>query len=584
MTRANAGSDPAATLALYRGVFEAMAEGIIVLTPEGRISLVNPAAASLLGQPREQLDGAPLRDLIWNCVREDGSPLLADDVDAILGQARDGCVLGLRGDNGFTWLTLNARPLAGADGVAGTLLSLTDISAHISSEAETRALSQRLALALNCAHIGAWEWDLATNLLHYDERIAAMYGFDLPNPTPVDTITPFVVDEDAAMVDRSMWRMIETRQGTRFEFRILRPGGETRYAQLAAEPVLAPSGEPLRVVGACVDVTEQRRNEAAVQTVRLQLRTLIDTLPAWVAMVDRDKRCLIANQRYADMFGLPVADIEGRDFMALVPAEFRVRHHALIDRCLAGEVVEATEDYLLPDHSAGFVQGRYVPVHQGGAVIGVVLAFIDVSELKRAQLRLASINADLLGKVEEIRALQARMHEMAIRDSLTGLHNRRYLDERLPRELARASRARSPLCVALGDLDHFKQLNDRYGHLAGDAVLREIAARFSGLLRESDLVCRWGGEELLIVMPEVAGEQALGRIESLRRALAEDAIFYGNERLPVTISFGIAEYPADGATADEIILAADNALYRAKADGRNCTRVHARFDPVHPAV
>lgn len=537
-------SDPI-TPSLYHGVFTALADGILVLSPTGGVTLANAAAERLLGQAPGQLRGATLRDLLWNCVAEDGSPLSADQLEALLTSA-ERRTLGLHRDDGsVAWVTLTPRPLFGEDGSSlGTMLTLADAGQR-PGEPETHSLARRLALALNCARISAWEWDLGTDLLYYDERLTEILGSELPDPVPLPVVAALVIPEDRERVDRAMRDMIQTRQGASVEFRICRPNGELRHVQLTAEPI-SVSGQPRRIVGASIDITRQRLNEEAVQTVRLQLRTLIDTLPAWVAMIDRDRRCLIVNQRCADLFGLSVSEVEGRDFTQLIPGEFLTHHTASIERCLAGELVETTEEYPLPDQSTGFVQGRYVPVRQGDSVIAAVLAFTDVSELKRAQLRLTSINADLLGKVEEIRALQARVHEMAIRDPLTSLHNRRYLDERLPRELARASRAHSPLCVALGDIDHFKQLNDCYGHLAGDAVLRELAARFSRLLRESDLVCRWGGEELLIVMPDVAGEQAYRRIESLRRALADDAILYGEERLPVTISFGIAEYPRDG--------------------------------------
>jgi diguanylate cyclase (GGDEF)-like protein/PAS domain S-box-containing protein len=367
------------------------------------------------------------------------------------------------------------------------------------------------------------------------------------------------------------------------EFPLRRPDGELRHTRLSAETVLGPDGAPLRVVGANIDITRYRRNEAALQAARLQLRLLVDTLPAWTALLDRDKRCVVANQRYAELFGMSIDELSGRDFVALVPAPYRERHARLMDRCLAGEVVEATEDYLDANGVVTHVQGRYMPVQQDGAVTGLVISFSDISELKRVQLRLGAINADLLGKMQEVHALQQQMHEMAVRDTLTGLHNRRYLDDRLPRELARASRSRMPLCIALGDIDHFKRLNDRHGHLAGDAVLRALGAQLTRLLRESDLVCRWGGEELLIAMPEADAAQAQRRIESLREAVAAAVVTHGGEALAITLSFGIAEYPRDGTSADELIQAADTALYQAKADGRDCVRLYGRFDRIHPS-
>jgi diguanylate cyclase len=168
----------------------------------------------------------------------------------------------------------------------------------------------------------------------------------------------------------------------------------------------------------------------------------------------------------------------------------------------------------------------------------------DVTELKQIEAE----REELLGKVQD----------MATHDSLTGLPNRRVLEEQLPREMARARRARLPLCVAIVDIDHFKTYNDTHGHLAGDEVLRECARAWDESLRGEDTIVRFGGEEFLVLLPGSSPEEAAEVVERLR------------ERTPreQTCSAGLAcwDFVED---VDDLLARADKALYLAKAGGRD---------------
>jgi diguanylate cyclase (GGDEF)-like protein/PAS domain S-box-containing protein len=202
------------------------------------------------------------------------------------------------------------------------------------------------------------------------------------------------------------------------------------------------------------------------------------------------------------------------------------------------------------------IHGSVMEIGGKPALISLVM---DVTERTRAE--------------RELRALQERLREQSIHDSLTGLYNRRYLEETLGRELILAERDRHPVSVIMGDLDHFKEVNDRYGHLAGDEVLRVFGALMKRHARGSDIYCRYGGEEFLLVLPRMAEEIAIERAEQLRSAMAAAPVVYGASPIAVTASFGVAIFPRDGRTGDELIAAADAALYAAKAAGRNRIRV-----------
>jgi len=160
-----------------------------------------------------------------------------------------------------------------------------------------------------------------------------------------------------------------------------------------------------------------------------------------------------------------------------------------------------------------------------------------------------------------------RMKQLAYVDGLTGIFNRRYFEMRIAEELERASRFMGRMSVIMVDIDHFKRLNDEFGHLLGDEVLRGVSNILKHQLRKVDMVCRYGGEEFAIVVPETTGSNALVVAEKLRRQI-EIHPFPGVPR-PVTISCGVADYPIQGSTRDELVAAADSALYQAKQAGRN---------------
>ncbi|MCX7790294.1 MAG: diguanylate cyclase [Chloroflexaceae bacterium] len=198
-------------------------------------------------------------------------------------------------------------------------------------------------------------------------------------------------------------------------------------------------------------------------------------------------------------------------------------------------------------HIAGEVQPRVELLISVGDAIKLALANIDLREALR---------------------------EQAILDPLTGLFNRRYLEATLPREVYRVQREGEPLCVAMLDIDFFKSFNDRYGHEAGDTLLREVGWIFREHMRKSDIACRYGGEEFLLVLPGSGVEDTVQRLEQIRdlvHALQID--FHGRRLEPVSVSVGVAAYTGAGGV-EELLRAADEALYAAKHAGRNTIVVH----------
>jgi diguanylate cyclase (GGDEF)-like protein len=198
----------------------------------------------------------------------------------------------------------------------------------------------------------------------------------------------------------------------------------------------------------------------------------------------------------------------------------------------------------------------------------------DASSIGRLQVEQATAFVKQIGLALTSVRLKEQLREQTLRDPLTGLHNRRFLEEVFPRDLLRAARNQEPVGILMLDLDDFKAFNDAHGHPAGDTLLKAAAARIQSLVRAADVACRYGGEEFILILPDATVDDASARAEQIRAAIGELTIDIDGVPTPsVTISIGVAASPRNGESAAALVRAADSALYAAKSNGRNRTEV-----------
>jgi diguanylate cyclase (GGDEF)-like protein len=200
---------------------------------------------------------------------------------------------------------------------------------------------------------------------------------------------------------------------------------------------------------------------------------------------------------------------------------------------------------------------------------GYLLVMQDITEQETALQLLKTKNNELQQRLTDIERLKNRIREQSIRDPLTNLFNRRFLNEFMERELALARRNQKPLAVIMLDLDHFKQLNDQFGHQTGDKVIEMVAKHLLRQSRRTDILFRYGGEEFMVILPNTTAAQATHLAENWRVHVEQAQVFAKHQAVTITVSAGIAVYPEHGTTAFNLIQAADEALYQAKAAGRN---------------
>ncbi len=207
--------------------------------------------------------------------------------------------------------------------------------------------------------------------------------------------------------------------------------------------------------------------------------------------------------------------------------------------------------------------------NQKQRVTGKILTLRDITQNHQSRLQIRQVNTDLRLKLEQIQKLQTQLKEQAIRDGLTGLFNRRYFEETLPAERTKAERAGTDLSIVLMDIDHFKKVNDTYGHLAGDRALQVVSDLVRQQIRASDIACRYGGEEFILAMPNMSLAEAYQRAEHIRRAIKQTVIEVDGVSFQVTVSMGLGAYPDFSGELRELLKRVDQALYVAKANGRD---------------
>jgi diguanylate cyclase (GGDEF)-like protein/PAS domain S-box-containing protein len=318
------------------------------------------------------------------------------------------------------------------------------------------------------------------------------------------------------------------------------------------------------------ELLERKQIQAELQKSEERYRLLIENLSLAV-FVHSQGKIVYVNPAFVIMIKASSSDeLIGMRLIELVPPEL---HDTVAKRIR----IMSEENHPLPPIELNLrrLDGTAITVVSSPMPIifqeqpAILTALHDITERKRGEIELQKSYTLLQIQMKEIEDLQAKLQEQAIRDPLTGLFNRRYLEETLTRELAKASREEYPVSMVMIDIDHFKQVNDTYGHKAGDLMLQSLANLLLNRSRAGDVVCRYGGEEFLMVMPGATLEMTARRAEQWRADFEASCTTYDDISFQATISLGVAVYPLDGAAGEAVMNAADYAMYRAKAAGRN---------------
>ena len=318
-------------------------------------------------------------------------------------------------------------------------------------------------------------------------------------------------------------------------------------------------------------IRDQRGASRGPDALRVQA-TALRSAANGVVITDRDGTITWVNPAACAITGYSAEELVGRHTRILKSGRHEPEFYADLWRTVTrGDPWSGTIVNRRKDGTEYQEEQTIAPVlDDAGSITHFIAIKQDVTEQRRIQAELERAHQELADRVTQIEDLNAQLSEQAVRDPLTGLHNRRYLEQTMKRDISRARRSGETLVVAAIDVDHFKAVNDLHGHAVGDRVLLQLADVLLSQVRSSDLVCRVGGEEFVVVMPRAEILGALKRADEWRREFAARTVD-GRDGAPVraTISIGIARFRDPGESFASCLKRADEALYAAKNDGRN---------------
>lgn len=585
-------------------ILDTAPDAFVAVDSAGTITAWNPQATAIFGWSREEALGRPLTETIipsaQRAVYPHGLHRFLDATEKAAERRTEITAMRRNGEEFLVELTLS--PLRLEDGRVVFHAFLHDITQRKRAQADLAAA--KASLERQTEILRSILDDMGEGVVVADERGTSILcnpaaerilgieaGDGAPDPWTSgdgffhpDRRTPYATDQ--LPLPRAI-HGVASNEVELFVRNDRNPQGT--LISVSGRPLHDIAGAPKRGLVVFRDITERRRQEERRIGDMTALNELGEMLQACqsvdeaYALVGQKARVLFAEQSGA----LFVVDSSQRlaEAKAFWGSESTLPPEKafLIEECWA---LRRGHPHYVPDLADGLAcrhvrtgvvtASLCVPLSAGAEALGV-LTIVDtappasrLSDAIEDRRPLASAVARQVSLALANLRLRETLHNQSIRDPLTGLFNRRYMEESLAREMFRADRSRTPVGIIMLDVDHFKVFNDTYGHEAGDTVLRALGTLLRNGVRASDIPCRLGGEEMALILPESSLAGARERAEAILRATRSLTLDYRGVMLGgITVSLGVAAYPIHGARIEDVLHVADGALYRAKREGRN---------------
>nr|WP_247723414.1 PAS domain S-box protein [Pseudomonas chengduensis] len=446
------------------------------------------------------------------------------------------------------------------NGTSCLVLTVRNITEQRVQEQALNESRQRLRLALESADLGTWDWHIPSSRLFASARASQLQGLE-PLPFEGAFLDFFrqVPMEDRHSLRQSYQSLVaEHRSHYQVTYRVQLENGGLRFLESTAKLQLDDTGQPQRMVGTLVDISERLLREQRLQASEEKFAKAFHSSPDAITITERDSgRYIEVNEGFTRITGYLPDEVVGRtafelDIWAYPEERVRMIEHLTQQ----GQVLHMEMHGRHRDGEVRLVDVSVQPIELNG-VPCLLLTARDISELKQAQ---------------------AQVQHLAYHDALTNLPNRALLMDRLTQQIALLKRHDLRGALLFLDLDHFKHINDSLGHPVGDSVLRLVTARLEASVRLEDTVARLGGDEFVVLLSGLEGKRSevtrhVRQVaDKLRQLLAEPMLLDGH-RLQVTPSIGVALIPDHGNTPADLLKRADIALYRAKDSGRNAIQL-----------
>jgi diguanylate cyclase (GGDEF)-like protein/PAS domain S-box-containing protein len=559
--------------ARLKAVFDNAAVGIGLTDDAGKSIAVNARGAQQLGYTLEEMGHLSNADI----THPDDHAATAERMQQLLRGEVNGYRIEkryFRKDGSIFWADLSVSAIYNEQGQISHLLGIVvDITERKHAEEALRESEQFVQQIASMIPGILYVYDLNLERNIYSNReVYEVLGYTTEDVHEMGSnAMPILLHPDDlphVLHHRMLHEQAEEGTILNLEYRMRHRDGHWRWL-FSREIVFmrTADGLPRQILGIAQDITERKHAEEALRESERFVQQITTTIPDILYIYDLTLESNVySNRQMADVLGYTPEEVQdmGSDVMPTLvhPDDLpRVLDHLSHMRALpVGDNTRRTLEYRMrhrDGHWCWLFSREVVFTRtadgQPRQLVGVAH---DITERKQLEQQLQQANQWL--------------REQSIRDPLTGLHNRRYLDETLPRELQRAERRSQSVGVIMLDIDHFKHFNDTYGHDAGDALLQRVGAFLQSCIRGEDIACRYGGEEFILVLLSASLADTRQRAEDLCKGVQALSVEHRGQILDgITASFGVAIFPEHSTTAEGIIKAADEALYRAKHGGRN---------------
>ena len=535
---------------LLDAVLDTIDVGVVACDAHGRLTLFNRAARDFHGLGPQELTPDKWA-LEYKLYQPDGRTRLrtADIplVRALNGETLHDQELAIALDNCPARLLLaSGKAMFDSRGKRlGAVVAMKDISAIKQSERRSAESELRLRAITENLPVMIAQVDREGNFLYINERGARYYGSTSELLTGRHVRQAHEKRPEEFEMVRPYLERVMAGERVSFEGEMQLWGTRAHYhATYLPKHDAAGHADGFYAIG--MDITARKSSELSQAKSEARLRTITDNLPVYIAYVDSDLVYRFANATYHDWLGISPADMIGKPVVQVIGTDaFEERKHYFLD-CLTGNEVRFEIDMEV-NGATRSLQSAYIPHMDDGRVAGIYILSTDITTLKQQERQLQ---------------VQARV------DSLTGLPNRRAFEERLGDSLGLISRTGASLALLYLDVDHFKQINDTYGHAAGDEVLKEFGQRLRMAIRSTDTVARLGGDEFTVVLDAVGNQKEAALVaHKILDAMAQPFNVEGREHT-VSTSIGVAFTSAGGIGMQALSRKADEALYEVKRAGR----------------
>lgn len=534
----------------------------LMIGPRGTL-VPNGATVKLFADAFEDLAGRSVLDL-W----EESRPFYAQVLDEGLRGAalrfedqpirvrRDGAQAVARFDLDFT-------PIVDRQGaVVAVLGHASEVTQRVGRMRALSESEQRLRLALDgSGMVGIWTLDVARNLSTADANVARIFG--LSEPEGIEGVEDqrffgAIHPDDRDRVAATLRSAIQRREPYRCRYRVPAPDGRDRWVVTSAKPAFDDEGRLERLLGVVVDITDQMETAAALAESRFQFETLTEALPQIVWSCDAEGRHDYFSTRWREFTGIAPEEITEDTWKKLVdPRDWPTVSDVWANAMRTGETYDL--DYRFRHHSGEYrwLRVMALPIRDPD---GHIARWFGTSTDVHETYQIAS----------EREAIARELERIATEDQLTAVLTRRAFLSRADALIDASAAQGRPVSVLMLDIDHFKSINDTYGHSGGDKVLAAAARRLKSALKKQDLVGRLGGEEFAVLLPECPATRAKAVAERIRRAVEATPISTDDRQaVTVTVSVGVTTAVSASEELDRLLVIADKALYQAKGTGRN---------------